>query len=234
MLRRTISSSRASAAVRGNFVASASRREAPSARSASNRPRRQSWHSNNAVGAAFPPPLPPPFVRSSRGAIPIASTTASRAPSATSAAAPSRRSGGSAPLRARSSRRTADLATRRATARISATRGRTGLDAAFTISPPDSGVRTRPPDSDRVRPCDEPLRARDDLARMVLAQWLAAHDAAVSRGPVRQAGWRRLTVADVAPDNAIYVRLHPRAAGTAGSTWFDDVTYACVRGTRRC
>jgi hypothetical protein len=123
----------------------------------------------------------------------------------------------------------------RASARISATRARTGPDAAFMISPPDPGVRA----GDRST-ATAYARATEHCGRIVISiAWLARSGSALATRrsrPVRCGGsdWQRLMVTGLAPEGAAYVRIQLRAARIAGSVWFDDVAYACGRGRGRC
>jgi hypothetical protein len=121
--------------------------------------------------------------------------------------------------------------TGRASARIDGALTGTGPDAAFTIAPPDAGVRQG--DQSTVTAF---ARAGAGCGEVRLAlRWFSAEGRAVGgvqskTVPCGTRGWRRLRANGVAPSGAAYVGLYLRAAGTVGKAWFDDVSYSCVRG----
>jgi Cellulase (glycosyl hydrolase family 5) len=118
----------------------------------------------------------------------------------------------------------------RASARIEGAAIATGPDAAFTVAPPDPGVR---PGDRSALTAFARAGARCGEIRVAL-RWFASDGRAVGgvqSAPVRCAtrSWQRLRASGTAPDGAAYVGLYLRAAGTVGAAWFDDVAYSVAR-----
>jgi hypothetical protein len=119
-----------------------------------------------------------------------------------------------------------------ASGRITGVATGTRPDAAFVIAPPDAAVRTG--DRSTVTAF---ARASSTCGEVRLAlRWFSAEGRAVGGAQSKSLhcgthGWRRLRADGVAPSGAAYVAVYLRAAGTVGSAWFDDVSYACVRRT---
>jgi len=117
-----------------------------------------------------------------------------------------------------------------ASGRITGVATGTRPDAAFVIAPPDAAVRTG--DRSTVTAF---ARASSTCGEVRLAlRWFSAEGRAVGGAQSKSLhcgthGWRRLRADGVAPSGAAYVGVYLRAAGTVGSAWFDDVSYACVR-----
>ena len=117
-----------------------------------------------------------------------------------------------------------------ASARIDGAAAGTAPDAAFTIAPPDPGVR---PGERSSATAFARAGVRCGQVRIAL-RWFARDGLAVGgalSAPLRCGilGWQRLVASGTAPAGTAYVGIYLRAAGTVGPAWFDDVAYSVAR-----